>query len=129
MKKLDDMLEDFSVRKRLTRKDVEEWLALCDYARISHELKPPIIRNPLETNPLDSRKLYEMYLAVPRAGRAVHALLADFDLLWTVLEKTIAVYGQPGGPWNVPREPGQWITVATDALAHTARFAMESKHG
>ena len=32
------------------------------------------------------------------------------------LEKAVADYGKPGGPWNVPREPGTWIAMAKAAL-------------
>lgn len=33
------------------------------------------------------------------------------------LQKAVADYGKPGGPWNVPNEPGAWIAMAHDALA------------
>lgn len=29
-----------------------------------------------------------------------------------LLRDTVAAYGKPGGPWNVPNEPGAWITRA-----------------
>lgn len=32
------------------------------------------------------------------------------------LEKAITDYGKPGGPWNVPGEPGTWIAMAKAAL-------------
>lgn len=32
------------------------------------------------------------------------------------LEKAVADYGKPGGPWNVPGEPGTWIAMAKSAL-------------
>ena len=32
------------------------------------------------------------------------------------LEKAVADYGQPGGPWNVPSEPGTWLHMAKQAL-------------
>lgn len=38
-------------------------------------------------------------------------------LLIAALEKAVADYGKPGGPWNVPREPGTWIDMAHNALA------------
>lgn len=38
------------------------------------------------------------------------------DLL-VALEKAVAMYGKPGGPWNVPSEPGTWVSEAKDAIA------------
>ena len=32
------------------------------------------------------------------------------------LAKAIRDYGQPGGPWNVPSEPGTWLHMAKQAL-------------
>lgn len=40
------------------------------------------------------------------AVRAMHEALSD------AVEK----YGKPGGPWNVPGEPGTWIAKAKEAL-------------
>lgn len=33
------------------------------------------------------------------------------------LEKAVEDYGKPGGPWNVPSEPGAWLAMAKVALA------------
>lgn len=41
----------------------------------------------------------------------------------TALKKSISDYGKPGGPWNVPNEPGTWIRMATEALAALEAFA------
>ena len=38
------------------------------------------------------------------------------DLL-AALEKAVKHYGKPGGPWNVPSEPGTWIADAHAAIA------------
>jgi len=32
------------------------------------------------------------------------------------LEKAVADYGKPGGPWNCPKEPGAWLAMARAAL-------------
>lgn len=37
--------------------------------------------------------------------------------LFAALEKAVAQYGKPGGPWNVPSEPGTWIAEAKAAIA------------
>lgn len=36
--------------------------------------------------------------------------------LVAALKKAIADYGKPGGPWNVPDEPGTWIAMAREAV-------------
>jgi len=33
-----------------------------------------------------------------------------------VLTEAVELYGKPGGPWNVPGEPGTWIAKAKEAL-------------
>lgn len=38
-------------------------------------------------------------------------------VLLEALEKAVADYGKPGGPWNVPGEPGTWISMARKAIA------------
>ncbi len=43
------------------------------------------------------------------------------------LEKAVADYGKPGGPWNVPSEPGTWIDMAKGALAVAHRRSSASK--
>ena len=45
------------------------------------------------------------------------ALIAAAPDMYAALEKAVKDYGKPGGPWNVPSEPGTWIHSATSALA------------
>ena len=40
-------------------------------------------------------------------------------LLRTALNDAVEKYGKPGGPWNVPSEPGSWIANAKSALKKT----------
>ena len=46
------------------------------------------------------------------------------DLL-AVVEEAIERYGKPGGPWNVPSDPGGWMDRAQAAVAK-ARGTMSS---
>ena len=46
------------------------------------------------------------------------------DLL-AVVEEAIERYGKPGGPWNVPSDPGGWMDRAQTAVAK-ARGTMSS---
>lgn len=38
------------------------------------------------------------------------------DALTFALQNAVDQYGQPGGPWNVPSEPGLWLADAKHAL-------------
>ena len=44
-------------------------------------------------------------------------LIAAAPDMYAALVKAVKDYGKPGGPWNVPSEPGTWIHSATSALA------------
>lgn len=41
---------------------------------------------------------------------------ARVNKLEAALQKAVDDYGKPGGPWNVPREAGTWISMAREAL-------------
>jgi len=43
-------------------------------------------------------------------------LLIHGPLLLSQLKKTVEKYGHPGGPWNIPSEPGEWIGNAQELL-------------
>ena len=47
----------------------------------------------------------------------ISAQKAAIDQLTAALQKAVNDYGKPGGPWNVPNEPGQWLYEAKQALA------------
>lgn len=38
------------------------------------------------------------------------------DALRKALQEAVDVYGKPGGPWNVPSDPGGWLGRARKAL-------------
>jgi hypothetical protein len=44
-------------------------------------------------------------------------LIAAAPDMYAALEKAVSDYGNNGGPWNVPMEPGTWIEMAQSALA------------
>ena len=43
-------------------------------------------------------------------------LIAAAPDMYEALEMAILKYGKPGGPWNVPSEPGTWIDKAKAAI-------------
>ena len=49
--------------------------------------------------------------------RANASLIEASPDLLSVVEEAIALYGKPGGPWNIPSDPGGWINRAQDAVA------------
>ena len=46
--------------------------------------------------------------------RAYHD--AEIAKLREALQEAVDQYGKPGGPWNVPSDPGGWIARACAAL-------------
>jgi len=57
------------------------------------------------------------HIASTNDDKAANArLIASAPDLLAALEKAVADYGKPGGPWNVPREPGTWIWMAERAI-------------
>lgn len=44
-------------------------------------------------------------------------LIAAAPELFEALEYAVEQYGKPGGPWNVPNDPGGWLERARSALA------------
>lgn len=38
------------------------------------------------------------------------------NMLVSSLTEAVSLYGRPGGPWNVPSDPGGWIYRAKEAL-------------
>lgn len=53
-----------------------------------------------------------------RTGEVVawSSCIEHSDKLRAALQKAVDDYGKPGGPWNVPSEPGTWLQMAKDAL-------------
>ena len=44
-------------------------------------------------------------------------LIAAAPCLLAALESAVEAYGKPGGPWNVPSDPGGWLDQARAAIA------------
>lgn len=57
------------------------------------------------------------------------AILLDNGRLRTALLAAVKLYGQPGGPWNVPSEPGTWLAMAKEALGVVEGTAGEAGEG
>lgn len=52
----------------------------------------------------------------PDAEHNARLIAAAPDLL-EALEYAVNVYGKPGGPWNIPADPGGWLDRARTAIA------------
>ena len=48
--------------------------------------------------------------------RKIASCLDGFQPALDALAEAVACYGRPGGPWNVPRDPGGWLSRARAAL-------------
>ena len=44
-------------------------------------------------------------------------LMAAAPDLLAALQEAVTAYGKPGGPWNVPSDPGGWLERARTAIA------------
>jgi len=71
----------------------------------------------------DKMELLELRRTIERRDAVIEILEGDLraadrkiEALREVLEDAVEKYGKPGGPWNVPSEPGSWIARAKDAL-------------
>jgi len=52
------------------------------------------------------------------------------EALTDALQKAVDQYGHPGGPWNVPSEPGTWIGEAKHALELAEKLKIQfDEHG
>lgn len=43
-------------------------------------------------------------------------IVARIDALEKALQRAVDLYGKPGGPWNVPSDPGGWLAESRAAL-------------
>ena len=57
----------------------------------------------------------EAEAALERVKKALKGV-DENKLLREALEEAVAMYGKPGGPWNVPGDAGGWISKARKAL-------------
>ena len=57
---------------------------------------------------------YKVAMAPHGDGDWVH--IDDVARMRRALSTAVQQYGKPGGPWNVPRDPGGWICEAMTAL-------------
>ncbi|MFI5157696.1 MAG: hypothetical protein ACHQF4_02460 [Sphingobacteriales bacterium] len=58
----------------------------------------------------------QQQLATVYTGVETATLMAASKELLEALEKAVKDYGNEGGPWNVPSEPGTWIEMAKSAI-------------
>ena len=58
-----------------------------------------------------------------RKDAELATLRAECERMRKALAYAIEKYGKPGGPWNVPSDPGGWLDLARAALAATKGIA------
>ena len=59
---------------------------------------------------------YERIAEIGRLKAVIAAKDAEIARLREALNYAVQKYGNPGGPWNVPSDPGTWISIARAAL-------------
>lgn len=74
-----------------------------------------IFEEPRKTFGNFFRTREEAEAALERVKKALKGI-DENKLLREVLEEAVAMYGKPGGPWNVPGDAGGWISKARKAL-------------
>jgi len=57
---------------------------------------------------------------VKKADAHIQRLEARMQALEVILRETVDLYGKPGGPWNVPGDPGGWLSKARALLEEKA---------
>lgn len=62
------------------------------------------------------RTFSERDAKIMKQAARVAELEAERDRLREALAEAVEKYGKPGGPWNIPGEPGSWIAKARKAL-------------
>lgn len=74
-----------------------------------------ILEEPRKTFGNFFRTREEAESALERVKKALKGI-DENKLLREALEEAVAMYGKPGGPWNVPGDAGGWISKARKAL-------------
>ena len=72
-----------------------------------------------------TRERNEARDALDLAGRTLSSTMDDLAdaqaenaNVRAILTEAVNTYGKPGGPWNIPSDPGGWLERARAALAH-----------
>lgn len=96
-------------RRQIVDPRLGEWweipIAVGEGAAIGNTLAVVYMGGPGAT-----RNDFESLKANARLFAAAPDLLA-------ALKRSVDLNGKPGGPWNVPDEPGSWLTQAKEAIA------------
>ena len=53
---------------------------------------------------------------ITKLGEDLGNALRRVEALERALQRAVDLYGKPGGPWNVPTDPGGWLAMARAAL-------------
>lgn len=102
-----DALQEYLERKRA-------------YYRKWTKANPEKVRNYSKTYRKKNRKKIADYHKEWRSKQPKRKPVKEKNMeLRAILQEAVDVYGKPGGPWNVPSDPGGWISRATKALEET----------
>jgi len=71
----------------------------------------------VQTDRIDPHGAHHLATIPDPEGMANLALIVASPRLLSALKSAVQLYGKPGGPWNVPSEPGSWINEAKAAIA------------
>ena len=88
-----------------------DWDAIDAYAEVAAERERILLARVAELESADIHSCHDdcQRLACVQARR-----IAEME---AVLSETVALYGKPGGPWNIPVDPGGWLERARAAIS------------
>ena len=92
-----------------------ELLAKCE----KYECEIGLSKQRIAALESKSNMYIDLAVAMASAAREVDSLEKERDRMREALAEAVEKYGKPGGPWNIPGEPGSWIAKAREALKGT----------
>lgn len=93
-------------------KEKSELLAKCE----KYECEIGLVKQQIAALESKSNMYIDLSVAMASTARKVDGLEKERDRMREVLAEAVEKYGKPGGPWNIPGEPGSWIAKAREAL-------------
>lgn len=103
---------DSNERVKELEKEKSELLAKCE----KYECEIGLSKQRIAALESKSNMYIDLAVAMASAARKVDSLEKERDRLREALAEAVEKYGKPGGPWNIPGEPGSWIAKAREAL-------------
>lgn len=101
---------------------LENWRVICD--SLSRSIYTIVVggsENPSRGKDKSQPDRYEVFIEIGGNGREIDhekitRMISALPEMMEALEKGIEIYGKFGALVNEPHSPGEWITMAKDAV-------------